>query len=131
MEETVSFFPNGAINCNGNASYIGEGSQRLCQYARQLQRLGYPVSLKKIKMVTASASHSLSDRLDIMTLANEKTVMYEPELFPALNFKTDGVNFCCFHTGKVVITGIKCISYIDDMVLPTLIELELYTSKKQ
>ena len=124
-------FSNGAINCNGRASYIREGRQRLRQYARQLQRLGYPVRLKKIKMVTASASHSLSDRLDIMTLANERTVVYEPELFPALNFKTDGVNFCCFHTGKVVITGIRCISHIDDVVLPTLIELELYTRKKQ
>ena len=30
----------------------------------------------------------------------------EPEIFPALNFKIKGVNFCCFHTGKVVITGI-------------------------
>ena len=124
-------FSNGAINCNGRASYIREGRQRYRQYARQLQRLGYPVSLKKIKMVTASASHSLSDRLDIMTLANERTVVYEPELFPALSFKTDGVNFCFFHTGKVVITGIKCISHIDDVVLPTLIELELYTRKKQ
>ena len=124
-------FSNGAINCNGRASYIPEGRQRLRQYARQLQRLGYPVSLKKIKMVTASASHSLSDRLDIMTLANERMVVYEPELFPALNFKMDCVNFCCFHKGKVVITGIKCISHIDDVVLPTLIELELYTRKEQ
>ena len=80
-------FFNGAINCNGRASYTGEGRQRLRQFSRQLQRLGYPVSLKKIKMVTASASHSLSDRLDIMTLANERTVVYEPELLPALNFK--------------------------------------------
>ena len=124
-------FSNGAINCNCRALYIGEGRQRLRQFARQLQRLGYPVILKKIKMVTASASHSLSNRLDIMTLANERTVMYEPELFPALNFKTDGLNFCYFHTGKVVITGIKCISHIDNVVLPTLIELELYTRKKQ
>ena len=69
--------------------------------------------------------------MDIKTLADQKTVVYEPELFPTLNFKRDVVNFCRYHTGKVVITGIKCISQIDNVVLPTLIELELYTHKKQ
>ena len=124
-----------AYPCTGSIEEKVEGKfyeqelQSLRQYARQLQRLGYPLSLKKIKMVTASASHSLSDRFDIMTLAIERTVVYEPELFPALNFKMDGINFCCFHMGKVVITGEKCISHIDDVVLPTLIELELYTRK--
>ena len=54
----------------------------------------------------------------------------QPEIFPALNFKIEGVNFCCFHTGKVVITGIKTTTQIDDAVYPTLIELELYVREK-
>ena len=41
-----------------------------------------------------------------------------------------GINFCCFHTGKLVITGIRTMAQIDDVVYPTLIELELYTRKK-
>lgn len=124
-------FPNGVINCNGSASSADEGYQRLRRYARQLQKMGLPVKLRKVKMVTASASHSLSDILDIEMLAKERSVVYEPELFPALNFKIDGVNFCCFHTGKVVITGIKCSHQIDNVVFPALIELELYTRKKR
>lgn len=124
-------FPNGIINCNGSASSADEGRLRLRRYARQLQKMGLPVQLRKVKMLTASASHSLSTGLDIRTLAKERSIVYEPELFPALNFKTDGVNFCCFHTGKVVITGIKGTHHIDEIVLPTLIELELYTCKKQ
>ena len=123
-------FPNGKINCNGSASSAEEGRQRLRRYARQLQKMGLPVRLKDVRMVTASASHTLSAGLDIQKLAKERTIVYEPELFPALNFKMHGVNFCCFHTGKVVITGIKGSQYIDYVVLPTLIELELYTRKK-
>lgn len=123
-------FSNGVINCNGGASSAKDGCRRLRRYARQLQKMGLPVQLREVKMVTMSASHSLSTDLDIRTLAKEKSIVYEPELFPALNFKTDGVNFCCFHTGKVVITGIKGPHQIDEIVLPTLIELELYTRKK-
>lgn len=124
-------FSSGAINCNGRASDVEEGRKRLRRYARQLQTLGYPASLGTVRMLTASASHSLSAELDLKALAEERSVVYEPELFPALNFKIDGVNFCCFHTGKVVITGIKFMNQMDDVVLPTLIELELYTRKKR
>lgn len=124
-------FSNGIINCNGRVSSFEEGRRRLRRYARQLQQMGFPVRLREVKMLTASASHSLSLGLDIQTLAKERTIVYEPELFPALNFKTDGINFCCFHTGKVVITGIKGPHQIDEVVFPTLIELELYSCKKQ
>lgn len=124
-------FSNGVINCNGKATSIQEGRQRLRHYARRLQRLGYPVYLKDIKCITASASHTLSSELDIQLLAKERQILYEPELFPAANFKKDGVNFCCFHSGKVVITGIKISSQIDDVVYPMLIELELYSRKKE
>ena len=60
----------------------------------------------------------------------DRSLLYEPEIFPALNFKIEGVNFCCFHTGKVVITGIKTTTQIHDAVYPTLIELELYVREK-
>lgn len=120
-------FSNGVINCNGTVSSFHEGQQRLRHYARQLQNLGWPVKLKNMKIITVSASHALSNALDLPLLAKERQIIYEPELFPALNFKREGVNFCCFHTGKVVITGIKSLSQIDDIVYPVLIELELYT----
>ena len=121
-------FSNGVINCNGKVSNAREGYQRLRQYARRLQKLGYPVVLTDVKWVTLSASHTLSTPLNLRQLAEERpNVTYEPELFPSANFKVDGVNFCCFHSGKVVLTGIKSMKQIDDVVYPTLIELELYT----
>ena len=124
-------FSNGIMNCNGKASSFQDGHQRLRRYARQLQNLGFPVDLKEVKMLTASAAHTLSSELDLQALGKDRLVVYEPELFPALNFKCDGINFCCFHTGKVVMTGIRVKSQVDDVVYPTLIELELYTRKKE
>ena len=119
-------FANGVINCNGRASSFEEGRQRLRGYARQLQNFGCQVRLKDVKIITASSSHTLSGALDLYSLARDRTLLYEPELFPAVNFKMKGINFCCFHTGKVVITGIRGPSQIDGVVYPTLIELELY-----
>ena len=124
-------FSNGVINCNGGVVSLGEGRQRLRRYARRLQKLGYPVRLENVKMLTASACHTLSDGLDMKTLAAKRNAVYEPELFPALNFKVEDVNFCCFHTGKVVITGLKFTRQIDNVILPALIELELYTRKNR
>ena len=121
-------FSNGVINCNGKVHSAKEGYQRLRRYARRLHNLGYPVVVTDVKWVTLSATHTLSTALDLRQLATERpNVTYEPELFPSVNFKVEGVNFCCFHSGKVVMTGIKSIRQIDDVVYPTVIELELYT----
>ena len=124
-------FSNGVINCNGKAASPEDCRLRLRRYARRLQRLGYPVNLKDVKCITVSATHTLSDVIDIQKLARERSfVIYEPELFPAANFKDEGVNFCCFTSGKVIITGVTSANQMEDSVYPTLIELELYTRKK-
>ena len=123
-------FASGVINYNGKAVSFEEDCQRLRKYARKLQNLGCPVRLKDTKILTVSASHTLSTGLNLNSLAQDQIVLYEPELFPALNFKMGGINFCCFHTGKVVITGIRTMAQIDNVVYPTLIELGLFTHKK-
>ena len=78
-----------------------------------------------------SMSHTLSSGLDLKHLSVDRDVVYEPELFPSLNFKREGVHFCCFHTGKVVITGVTSSQQEDEVVCLTLIELELYMRKKE
>ena len=123
-------FASGVINCNGKAVSFEEGRQRLGKYARKLQTLGCPVRLRDTKILTVSASHTLSTGLKLYSLAQDRIVLYEQELFHALNFKMGGINFCCFHTGKVVIMGKRTMAQIDNVVYPTLIELELYTRKK-
>lgn len=100
-------FSNGKINCNGKSTSFNGGKRRLRQYARRLQKLGYNVRLTNVKPITASAFHKLSGPLQLNKLAEETGSRYEPEIFPALLLKKDGVTFSCFHTGTVVITGIK------------------------
>lgn len=121
-------FSNGAIQCQGKARSLHEGKQRLRRYARILQKTGFPVILTPIKVVTASAFHILSGPLDIHTLVQERHLVYEPELFPTVNMKTQGMTFSCYSNGKVIITGIKTASDINHSIDPILIELELYTT---
>jgi len=120
-------FANGTIQCQGKARSLGEGIKRVRQYARILQTRGWPVVLSKIKVITASGFHILSGALNLDTLVQERRLIYEPDLFPTANLTKDGVTFCCFSNGKIVIAGIKKKKDIDDVIVPTLLELELYT----
>lgn len=121
-------FSNGKLQCQGKARTFQEGVKRLRRYARHLQKLGYPVIFGEVNIVTVTAFHTLSGPLDIPTLARERRIIYEPELFPTANFKQKGLTFCCFQNGKIVINGIKRSSDVDHIVMPTLMELELYTT---
>ena len=120
-------FGNGNINCNGKARYFREGRERLRKYARCLQRLGYKMHVTRLKRLTVSAYHKLSSPLRLEQIAKEWSLSYTPEIFPTLVFKKGVITFSCFHSGAVIITGIKQRHHIDDIIYPTLIELELYT----
>lgn len=52
-------------------------------------------------------------------------VKYESELFPAAMFTKDFVHFTCFHTGSVLITGIKRLKQLYNTRTPILTELPL------
>ena len=121
-------FSSGIIQCQGKATSLREGVQRLRRYARILQKKGLEVELQRVKVLTASACHVLSAPLDFNALIKERCVTCEPELFPTANFQVDGITFSCFHTGKIIITGIKKLSDTDQTIHPTLMELELYTT---
>lgn len=121
-------FSNGKINCNGRASTFREGRRRLKRYARRILQLCPDGKMMDIERLTASACHELSGFLILDKLARETKASFHPEIFPALVLKKQRVTFSCFHTGKIVITGIKCTKDINDIVYPTLIELELYTT---
>ena len=73
--ELPGVFSNGIINCNGKASNFEDGRQRLRRYARQLQKLGFPIRLRDIKIITASASRTLSSGLDLQTLAQDRALV--------------------------------------------------------
>ncbi|VDI53111.1 Hypothetical predicted protein [Mytilus galloprovincialis] len=72
-------FSNGIINCNGKCLSIQDGRRRLRRYARLLQQMGNDVRLTQVQILTASASHQLSGRVDPYRLPSEFS--FEPEIF--------------------------------------------------
>ncbi len=121
-------FRNGKVVCNGSATSFKDGEIRLTRYARQLRRLGYRIRLSDVKLITASAYHTLSGSIDWSTFCRESGSSYEPEIFPTVMFKKEKINFSCHLNGKLLITGIKSDEDLEDVVYPALIELELYTA---
>ena len=118
-------FSNGKINCNGACSDFDSGVKRLRRYARILQRLGYVVRLSEIRLVTASAVHKLSGRINVKSLCRIQDFQYNPELFPAVMLRRQGIHFTCHLSGSLLITGIKNSKDLDNVVLPTIVEIEM------
>lgn len=114
-------FSTGQINCNRKCSSFLEGRQRLRRYARIVQKLGYAVKLRHVRVITASASHLLSGRIDPHRLPLHFS--YEPELFPAVMFRRKGLHYICHLSGKILITGIKHHRDLD-AIYPVILELE-------
>ena len=114
-------FPNGVINCNGKCNSFREGVRRLRRYARIFQKKGYCTALRYVKIVTASATHRLETRVKLENVPLPYT--YEPERFPAIMFKREGVHFTLHFSGVLIVTGIKKQKDIDNVVYPIILEL--------
>ena len=118
-------FSTGKIMVNGKATSIFEAKQRLRRYARLIQRLGWIVTLSTIEVVTISASFKVEGPVDLHKVVRYYHGHYEPELFPAAMFTQGTIHFTCFHSGSVLMTGIKDTQQLYDICLPELIELPL------
>ena len=95
------------------------------KYARILQKLGYPVGLNNFKMVTQSAVYQLRRHVKYEDFLQLPGSTYEPEIYHGLEIRRGGVYFIIYRSSKVVITGIKSSSVLNDIVYPTILELEM------
>lgn len=111
IKSTCFLFRTGRILCMGNNSVV-EAKKDLRKYARIIQKMDYSVYICRISVVTKSAVATLSGKLDLYCLAKflPSSVSYEPELFHAALVKDGKVNFTCFKSGKIIITGVKNIA---------------------
>ena len=111
-------YSTGKMICHGN-------KKQMRKYARILFKMGYPVSLNKVKIATHSAVYNLTNEVNYFKMMKLPGATYKPEIYHALNIKRKRVHFTVYRTGKVVITGITSERVIDDIVNPTLLELEI------
>jgi len=118
-------FTTGKLIVNGKIKSVGDAKRRLRRYARLIQRQGWPVKLTGIKVVTISASFKTAGPLDLIKVVRYYGGQYDPEVFPAAMFIKDSIHFTCFHTGSVLMTGIKNSREMYEICVPVLIELPL------
>lgn len=122
---TCLLFGSGRLVCNGNLT-LTVARKRIRQYARCLEKLGYPVTLTRIHVVTRSAVHTLSQQINCAAFSSHVVgASYEPEIMNAVMVKRESIHFTCFPSAKVIITGIKTRTCLDRVVYPTLLEMEL------
>ena len=111
--------------CHGTRN-MGQAGICIRQYACLIEKLDYPVRLTSIRLVTASAVGNIKQKLDLASVAKFFThAQYEPELFNVCMLKVDRLNFYIFSSGKIVVTGIKELKLISQVVLPTMLEIPL------
>ncbi len=127
IKSTCLLYASGKIVCTGSKS-VAEGRKDIRQYARMLQKMDYNIRVKNISVRNCTAIHSLLGTLNLPNLVTGLDARYEPELFPAAMLKREGVHYTCFHTGKILITGFKSTETLDEVIYPTLLELELLTN---
>jgi len=81
------------------------------QYARIVQKLGFPAKFKdfKIQNMVGSCDVKFPIRLEGLVLTHSQFSSYEPELFPGLIYRMvkPRIVLLIFVSGKVVLTGAK------------------------
>jgi len=118
-------FSNGKIMVNGKVTCIRDCIRRIRRYARVIQRLGWNVHLKKVKICTISAHFKVDHDLNLREIANLYKGHYNPERFPAVYFSYKGINYTAFHTGTILMTGIKKECQLKSHCIPTILNMGL------
>ena len=125
VKSSCLLFANGKIVSQGATSFE-QARLRLRQYARLLQRMGAPVTLSPIRIVTITGLSDVGHEIDLHALCKRiENGQYEPELFNAMILRRQGITYSIFTSGKVVITGLKSIALINKSVNPTILELSI------
>lgn len=114
---TALIFSSGKMVCTGAKS---EEESRLAarKYARIIQKLEFPAKFMdfKIQNIVGSIDVKFSIKLECFHTCHSQFCSYEPELFPGLIYRMlkPKVVLLIFVSGKVVITGAKLRSEIND-----------------
>jgi hypothetical protein len=99
---------------------MGGGCSHIVVLEEFLRNLPWKVDFGSLRLSTMTATHQLDGFVNLHKL-NRKKFMVEQEIFPAAKWLHGGrEHFNIFHTGRVVITGIKDINKVEYDLLPQL-----------
>ena len=92
------------------------GNFRVMGCKKPIDTATLPLNIVIERIQSVSVAIDLKQPINLYSLSQNVPCTYEPEIFPALRL-TNFNPFCVkvFHTGKVVITGLKTLEY-DDVV---------------
>jgi len=110
---TVMIYDTGKLVCVG-ATSIENGRRALRVVGRQIQKLGYNVTIHNIQVANIAGSHQLNTLFDIKKLYNSLSllkstnVFLETEIFPhmIIDLNTYG-KITLTRKGKMILTGCK------------------------
>ena len=107
---TCLCFQSGNMVCTGGRTEL-ESRLAARKYVRIFQNVGIPVCFKnfRIQNIVASANVGFPIKLREMARDFGPYSTFEPQLFPGLIFRSINPKlvFLCFRSGKIVITGAK------------------------
>ena len=101
-------FSSGYMSVNGSRS-VSEAKCNLRRFARLLQKIGYGVKLTCIKIQSISAFARLPETIkpNLDYVIKNLGGSYEPELINAVCLQVDGMCMLVFHSGGIVLTGLR------------------------
>ena len=110
---------NGVLLVFASGSITATGFKSISSTDDTLKRT-FPnrkIKLKRVSNITASSFHPVRFNTELFKRKyNHQGTSYEPELFPPIYTKLNGVTIMYFHTGSIVIVGAKNETQIDSAI---------------
>ena len=107
---SVMIWPNGSLVFLGFTSMVKVEEAGL-QIKKILKNFGCISNDFLYTICSVTGWYNYKKPIDLTCLyeklRNFVTIIYEPELFPSLNFRYKNGTISVFHTGKIIITGTK------------------------
>lgn len=106
VKASVHVFASGKAVCLGTKSII-ELKKAGLKFAQILISNGYSVRFPEFEIKNFVSSASVRSNIDLIKFQETIGGFYEPELFPGLQYSIKKKTVTFFHTGKIVVTGLK------------------------
>lgn len=101
---TFLIFSSGKITCTG-AKSMGDVNKAAIQFQKILKDMEIELEDPEIRIQNIVASLELGRQIKFDRLLRMDNIEYDPEQFPGLVHKTNGVAFLIFASGKIVCVG--------------------------